>query len=197
MSLKHSYTLIAPFYDAVVAAATRRARERSLRALPAESSRILIAGVGTGLDLPLLPRQHHYVGVDLTPAMLQRALPRAGGVDFTPLRGDVQRLPFADAAFDAVVLHLIVCVVPHPASCLAEAARVVRPGGRVLIFDKFVRPGDPAPLRRLANPVVRRVATGLTVVWEDLLAHVPEFSQTRNQPSLGGGWFREIVLTRN
>jgi phosphatidylethanolamine/phosphatidyl-N-methylethanolamine N-methyltransferase len=88
--LKHSYTLVAPFYDAFLSAATRGARKRSLAALDAGPPRdVLLLGVGTGLDLPHLPVRHRYVGLDLTAAMLRRARPRAVGLRFTPLRGDV------------------------------------------------------------------------------------------------------------
>lgn len=124
----------------------------------------MLAGVGTGLDLPHLAPQHHYVGLDLNRAMLRRALPRIGSFDFTPALGDVQRLPFADASFDCAVLHLILAVVPEPALCFAEIARVLRPGGQVLVFDKFLRRGQPAYLRRLVNPLMRRLATRLDVV---------------------------------
>lgn len=196
MSLKHSYTLIAPFYDAAVEGATRAARARSLTALPESPGRVLLTGIGTGLDLPHLPARHHYVGLDLTDAMLRRALPRAGHVDFAPIRGDAQRLPFANASFDAAVLHLILAVVPQPAHCLAEIARILKPGGQALIFDKFLRPGQAAPLRRLINPLSRRLATRLDVVFEDLLLAAPELDVTENRPSLAGGWFRTIRLVR-
>jgi len=156
----------------------------------------LLAGVGTGLDLPHLPRQHHYVGLDLNQAMLRRALPRASHVDFQPVQGDAQRLPFAAASFDCAVLHLILAVVPEPAHCFAEIARVIRPGGQVLVFDKFLRRGQPALLRRLINPLVRRVATRLDVVFEDLLASAPELALEHDQPALAGGWFRMIRLRR-
>ncbi len=196
MSLKHSYTFIAPFYDAAVGAAFRDARRHSLGHLPAEPGRVLLTGVGTGLDLPYLPSQHHYVGLDLTHAMLRRALPRVGGMDFQPVQGDAQRLPFADASFDAAVLHLILAVVPDPPRCLAEIARVVRPGGTVLVFDKFLRPGQNAPLRRLANFFMRRIATRLDVVFEDTLAHAPQLQVEHDRTALAGGWFRHIRLTR-
>ena len=196
MSLKHSYTLIAPFYDAAIDRATRAARKHSLSALPAAPGRILLAGVGTGLDLPHLPPQHHYVGVDLTEAMLRRARPRAGKADFSGVIGDAQRLPFADASFDHAVLHLILAVVPQPADCLREVARVLRPGGTALVFDKFLRRGQPAVLRRLANPLVRRVATRLDVVFEEVLAHTPALQLEHDQPALAGGWFRMIRLRR-
>ena len=196
MSLKHTYTLIAPFYDAMLSRATQAARERSLDALPAEPGRVLLAGVGTGLDLPHLPAQHHYVGLDLTHAMLRRALPRVGAADFRAVQGDAQRLPFADASFDSAVLHLILAVVPEPALCFAEIGRVVKPGGSVLVFDKFLRHGQPALLRRLANPLVRRLATRLDVVFEDLLPAAPQLALEHDQPALAGGWFRMIRLRR-
>lgn len=196
MSLKHSYTLIAPFYDGLIARATQSARRRSLAMLTATPGRVLLAGVGTGLDLPHLPTQHHYVGLDLNHAMLRRSLPRAGHSDFAPVRGDVQGLPFADACFDAAVLHLILAVVPQPARCLGEIARVVRPGGQVLIFDKFLRPGQAAPLRRLTNHLMRHLATRLDVVFEDALAAAPRLHVIADQPALAGGWFRLIRLER-
>ena len=157
MSLKHSYTLIAPFYDAAIARATHAARARSLSALPTKAGKVLLAGVGTGLDLPHLPPQHHYVGLDLNQAMLCRALPRTGHIDFVPVQGDAQRLPFADASFDCAVLHLILAVVPQPAHCFAEIERVLKPGGQVLVFDKFLRRGQPALLRRMITPIVRQL----------------------------------------
>jgi len=180
----------------VIARATLAARRRSLAALPSEPGRILLAGVGTGLDLPHLPPQHQYVGLDLNRAMLRRARPRVGDIDFLPVLGDVQRLPFADGSFDAAVLHLILAVVPEPAQCLAEIARTLRPGGQVLVFDKFLRHGQPALLRRLANPLFRRVATRLDVVFEDLLAATPGLALENDLPALAGGWFRLIRLRR-
>jgi phosphatidylethanolamine/phosphatidyl-N-methylethanolamine N-methyltransferase len=196
LSLKHSYTLIAPFYDAAIARATQAARQRSLSALPAAPGRILLAGVGTGLDLPHLPPQHHYVGLDLNRAMLRRALPRTAAVDFLAVQGDAQCLPLADNSFDGAVLHLILAVVPEPARCLAEIARVLRPGGQVLVFDKFLRRGQTAWLRRMANPLMRRVATRLDVVFEDLLSAAPDLALEHDQPALAGGWFRMIRLSK-
>jgi phosphatidylethanolamine/phosphatidyl-N-methylethanolamine N-methyltransferase len=196
LSLRHSYSLIAPFYDAAIDRATRAARRHSLSALPATPGHILLAGVGTGLDLPHLPKQHRYVGIDLTHAMLRRALPRAGAVQFLPVQGDAMRLPFADSSFDHAVLHLILAVVPEPPLCFAEVARVVRPGGHVLVFDKFLRRGQAAPLRRLVNPLVRRLATRFDVVFETVAEAAPELVVEHDQPALADGWFRTIRLRK-
>jgi ubiquinone/menaquinone biosynthesis C-methylase UbiE len=129
--------------------------------------------------------------------MLRRTRPRSGHVDFVPVQGNAQGLPFADASFDCAVLHLILAVVPEPTKCLAEIARVLKPGGQVLVFDKFLRRGQPARLRRLINPLVRRVATRLDVVFDDLLAAAPGLRVEIDQPALAGGWFRLICLRKS
>ena len=117
-------------------------------------------------------------------------------LDFCCVQGDAQRLPFADGSFDHAVLHLILAVVPDPAACLAETARVLKPGGSVLIFDKFLRPQQHAPLRRLINPLLRRIATRLDVVFEEVLEKTPELALESDQPALASGWFRLIRLKR-
>lgn len=197
MSLKHSYTLIAPFYDTFLDAATRGARRKSLSRLAAEPPRdVLVNGIGTGLDLPHLPPQHRYTGLDLTRAMLRQALPRAAALDFRPVQGDAQRLPFADDSFDTVVLHLILAVVPEPVRCLQESARVTRRGGNLLVFDKFLKPGERARWKRALNPLARRVATRLDVVFEEMLAQAPALSLEEDEPALAGGWFRLLRLKK-
>jgi ubiquinone/menaquinone biosynthesis C-methylase UbiE len=112
------------------------------------------------------------------------------------VQGDAQNLPFADSSFDHAILHLILAVVPDPAACLAETARVLTPGGSVLIFDKFLLPAQRAPLRRLINPLLRRVATRLDVVFEEVLAGTPDLTLESKQPALASGWFRLIRLKR-
>ena len=195
MSLASSYTRLAPLYDTVVAAASRGARRDSLSHLPRTPADVLLTGVGTGLDLPFLPPGHRYTGLDFNAAMLARSLPRASGLDYRAVRGDAMRLPFADASFDCVVLHLIVAVVPDGAACLREAARVLRPGGAALVLDKFLSRNRPAPLRRLLSPLAGRIATRLDVVFEEAMAGLP-FAVVSDEAAAFGGWFRQIRLLR-
>src|SRR5512143_2361449 len=104
--LRFSYTLIAPLYDMVIERPMREARKQSLRTLPTECCKhVLVSGVGTGLDLPLLPPPHRYTAIDFNPAMLSRAKPRGEMLDVEFVLGDCMDLPFADARFDHVVLH--------------------------------------------------------------------------------------------
>jgi phosphatidylethanolamine/phosphatidyl-N-methylethanolamine N-methyltransferase len=195
--LRWSYSLIAPIYDVVVSRPLRAARIHSLRSLPTDAAKkVLLSGIGTGLDLPFLPTLHHYTALDFNAAMMLRAKPRATGLRVDWVMGDSMALPFADAQFDHVVLHLILAVVPQPARCLSEAARVLKPGGTVLVFDKFLKPKEPALLRRALNPLSRRIATRMDVVFEDLLRAAPQLHVISDEPLLGGGWFRGIVLRK-
>lgn len=202
MALKHSYTLIAPIYDYVVDSAFDGFRRRSLQALSMDESErpeILISGVGTGLDIPHLPPGPRYFGVDITPAMLARADKRARQrpeLDIELQVGDAMDLPFEDHRFDAVILHLILAVVPDSQRALQEAARVIRPGGRIIVFDKFLRPGERAWLKRMLNPFLRHVATRTDVVFEELLDACEDLECVRDDPALAGGWFRHIELQK-
>lgn len=195
--LRASYSFIAPLYDMVIERPMSEARKQSLRALPTECCKhVLVSGVGTGLDLPLLPTPHRYTALDFNPAMLERARPRGANLNIDFVLGDSMSLPFADAQFDHVVLHLIIAVVPEPQRCLSEATRVLKPGGTILLFDKFLRPRQRAPLRRLLNAITRRFATRMDVVFEEVLNAAPGLEVVSNEPMLAGGWFRGIVLRK-
>lgn len=197
MSLKQSYTVIAPLYDAVVERVSLEPRARSLGRLPALArSRVLVNGIGTGLDLPHLPPGPAYFATDLTAAMLARARGRNPGIAIRFVQADSLALPFPDAYFDHAILHLILAVVPDPARGLWETARVLKPGGSVLILDKFLRPGQRAPLRRALNLISRHIATRLDVVFEEVLARVPDLRVHSDQPAFAGGWFRSIRLVK-
>ena len=197
MSLQTSYRFIAPFYDAILSRATAGSRQRSLLRLPWHgASQVLLSGVGTGLDFPFLPPGHIYTALDLTTAMLDRSRSKARNLHMEWVQGDSMALPFEDGRFDYVVLHLIVAVVPYPERCLAEAARVLKPGGRIFIFDKFLHPGERAWLRRVFSIVVAKIATRLDVVFEEVLTNTPNLSVVSDEPVMAGGWFRLIELQK-
>ena len=199
MGLRFSYTLLAPVYDAIVASSTRPMREASLQRLNTpEPQRVLINGIGTGLDLPFLPTHHHYTATDLTPAMLDRCRTRLQQYDLNIElhTADVMQLPFEDCQFDIVLMNLILAVVPEPLKTLQEASRVLKPEGKIFIMDKFIKPGQFAPTRRLLNIFMRHIATRTDVVFEYLLKQCPQLKLLNDQPALLSGWFRLIDLKK-
>ncbi len=203
MALKHSYTLLAPVYDAIVSGPIDSYRQISLsRIKDAHNRKILINGIGSGLDIPYLPEGAFYTGTDITPAMLERAKARAHkhsidkriNIEFQI--ADSQALPFEDNSFDDVIMHLILAVVPNPELALQEACRVVKPGGKIYIFDKFIRTGQLAIVRRLLNIFLRHIATRTDVIFEATLQSCPQLIITSDEPALAKGWFRLIELRK-
>jgi ubiquinone/menaquinone biosynthesis C-methylase UbiE len=105
---------------------------RRLDALPAGT--VLDAACGTGRYAALLAeRGHAVVGVDQSPAMLERARAKLPGHRF--LEGSLDALPLEDGSVDAAVCALALVHLPELHPVFAELARVVRPGGRILISD--------------------------------------------------------------
>lgn len=97
-------------------------------------ARIADLGCGTGVFSGLLRRRGFDVsGVDLSPALIRIARDKYPDIAF--LEGDVERLPFADASFDGVLLAGVLHHLPDRDACAAEAHRILRPGGRFVAFD--------------------------------------------------------------
>jgi len=199
MGLKFSYTLLAPIYDAVVSGATQSMRISSIQRLEIEKPQsILINGIGTGLDIPFLPKQHHYIATDLTPAMLSKCKKRLNdaSLNLQLYNADVMKLPFSDNQFDIVLMNLILAVVPDPLKALQEAIRVTKPQGKIYIMDKFIPPDKLALIRRLLNLFIKHIATRTDIVFEALLDQCPQAKLLNDNPALLNGWFRLIDLEK-
>jgi phosphatidylethanolamine/phosphatidyl-N-methylethanolamine N-methyltransferase len=162
---RFGYTLWAPAYD-LLARPLAAARRRSMERLGlASGEKVLLVGSGTGLDLDMIPAGVAVTAIDLAPAMLVKLRRRARRLRVTVDAQvmDAEALAFPDASFDAVILHLILAVVPHPVRCAREVARVLRPGGRAVVLDKFVSDAGPIPWhRRLLNPLASFFGTEIT-----------------------------------
>jgi phosphatidylethanolamine/phosphatidyl-N-methylethanolamine N-methyltransferase len=194
------YTLWAPAYDAIVGAAGfNEARRRSIEFLQLEpANRVLLVGAGTGLDLAYLPSHVDITAVDVTPAMLVRLERRATAMrrSVTTRVMDARQLSFPDASFDAVVLHLVLAVMPEPQKGMREAVRVLKPGGRIAIFDKFLPEDErPSVKRRLLNAVAKPLFSDLNRHLAPILAGLPIVIE-HDEPVAFGGTYRTITLLR-
>lgn len=151
---KIRYTFYVPIYD-WVAKVFYQSRKLNIAELNIKSGeRVLIVGGGTGLDIEFIPDNCEIVATDITPAMVSkmRKRPIKANQHLSALIMDGQKLDFDDCSFDKIILHLIVAVIPDAQKCIYEAERVLKEGGKVSVFDKFVRKGDkPSFARKFAN----------------------------------------------
>ncbi len=135
----HGHKWFAAIYDLMMAAGERRIMGTIRdRVAGGAAGCVLELGAGTGLNFP------HYTtavasvqATEPDPYMLQRARRRAAEapVSVNVTQAPAERLPFDDASFDTVVETLVFCTVRNPAKALAEAMRVLRPGGQLRFYD--------------------------------------------------------------
>ena len=194
-----AYRRWAPIYDATVNRIFTPGRRRALALLnlqPGEN--VLIVGVGTGADFPFLPAGVNATGIDLSPDMLAKARLKLPNCRATVklIQGDAQALLVPENSYDAALLNLILSVVPDSRACLQSALHAVKPGGRLVIFDKF-QPDNKkvTPGRRLMNFFSTRFGTDITRRFGDMLAGC-NCKILRDEPSLLGGMYRVILLQK-
>ena len=176
------YDRIARFYDAFEAPMDLLGgRRRRARTITGASGRTLEVGVGTGRNIDLYRPEVDLAGIDIAPQMLARAERRAHKLR-RPVHlevADVEDLPFPDARFDTVTATCVFCSVPDPVAGLREVARVIRPGGQVLLLE-HVRPRNSvlgwvfdrlSPLaQRLVGPAInRRTETNVQAAGLDII----------------------------
>ncbi|HEX4825458.1 MAG TPA: methyltransferase domain-containing protein [Candidatus Polarisedimenticolaceae bacterium] len=194
------YGVLARVYDDFFDWALGPGRRRAVACLGvAPGDRVLEVGVGTGLSLPLYPKGCEVVGIDISEPMLDRARARLGGLDgvrMRLLRMDARAIQFEDGYFDKVVAPYVVSVVPDPAAVLAEMARICRPGGTIIVVNRFLsRWRLFAALDRLLTPLSTWLGFRLDVP-VTVVTQAPGLRLVREERvNMLGGW-RLLVLER-
>jgi len=109
---------------------------------------------------------------------------------------DARQLAFPDSSFDAVVMHLILAVMPEPERGLRQAVRVLKPGGRIAVFDKFLRDEERASLkRRLLNAIAKPLFSDLNRRFGPLIGGTPLVIE-HDQAVAFGGTYRMVTLVK-
>ncbi len=192
------YTLYTPVYDVIgkIFNASRKKAISKLNILPGD--KVLLVGAGTGLDLEFMPSDCEIVATDITPSMVEQINIRNQKINLRlkSMVMDGHKLDFPDASFDKIILHLILAVIPDPIACIKEAERVLKPGGKVSVFDKFVPQGHSVSfLRKLFNPFTTFLFSDITRSIETIIA-TTSLKILKDNPADFGGNFRIILIEK-
>lgn len=195
---KFRYTLYSPVYDKIVKV-FKRSRKRSIDSLNIKSDeKVLIIGAGTGSDLEFLPKGCFITATDITPAMIEK-LKKKNDLYNHQLEAmvmDGQKLDFKNNVFDKVILHLILAVIPDPVACLREAERVLKPGGEIAVFDKFIQnKSRVTSMRKMLNVITNFFFSDITRNIDTIVTQT-SLKKITDEPANFGGNFRLVRLKK-
>src|ERR1700761_6974540 len=188
--VEQAYDRWAPVYDLVFGGVFSKGRDAAIQATNKLGGRVLEVGVGTGISLPLYAPHVRIFGTDISEAMLAKAKQRVVEGKVKNIEGlavmDAEKLEFPDNSFDVVMAQYVVTAVPNPEVALDEFARVVRPGGELIILTRV---SADAGMRRF-------IETKLQPVVRPLGFRTAEFAWSRYTKWLSGADSMELVERR-
>lgn len=195
------YKIWSPIYDKIFNSGIfLRARKQIFDSITFHNkAKILFVGIGTGADLELIKHSElDITAIDLSPDMLKKAEEKYGNTSITFMEMDAQQMDFNDESFDLIVGSLILSVVPEADKCLQEMIRVLKPGGEIIIFDKFISKNEKLSLpKKLIRPFIRVLGTDIGLRFEDLFReHEKQLKVEENQSIMLNGMYRKIILSK-
>jgi phosphatidylethanolamine/phosphatidyl-N-methylethanolamine N-methyltransferase len=170
-----AYDRWAPVYDLVFGSVFDPGRKAAIAEAERIGGRILEVGIGTGISLPDYSPNNRIFGVDISDKMLRKARRRVEDLSLTHVEGlavmDAKRLEFSESSFDVVVAQYVVTTVPDPEGTLDEFARVLKPGGEIILVSRV---GAEAGVRRSLEhwlaPAARKLGWRTDFAWERYVA---------------------------
>jgi phosphatidylethanolamine/phosphatidyl-N-methylethanolamine N-methyltransferase len=170
-TISKAYARWAPVYDLVFGAVLDPGRHAAIAAAERIGGRFLEVGVGTGISLPEYSRKNTLCGVDISEPMLRKAQERVTELGLTHVEGlwvmDAEHMAFPDASFDVVVAQYVVTTVPNPEATLDEFARVLKPGGEIILVSRVgAEAGMRKALERWFQPAARKLGWRSDFSWQ-------------------------------
>lgn len=195
------YKLWSPVYDSIFNAGYfLKARQKVFQDMAfIPQQRILVVGVGTGADLQLINHLDlNITAIDYSQDMLAKAKEKFSNSSIVFMEMDAQEMTFKTNQFDLVIGSLILSVVPNPDRCLKEMERVLKPGGAILIFDKFLPAEHHLSLsKKILRPVIKALGTDIGLNFEKLFAKNNEQLMLQEDfPIMFNGMYRKILLRK-
>lgn len=169
-SVAGAYDRWAPVYDLVFGGVFKSGRAQTAEAANRIGGRILEAGLGTGISLPLYRSDCRLTGIDLSPSMLDKARKRVQRFGLTNVEDiavmDVEDLRYPDESFDVVIAQYVVTAVPDPEKALDEFYRVLKPGGEIVIATRIsARDGLRDRIEKWLMPLTSRLGWRTEFPW--------------------------------
>jgi|ATLU01.1.fsa_nt_gi ubiquinone/menaquinone biosynthesis C-methylase UbiE len=193
------YSFYAPFSDLSEKILGKARKQAITQIAPMPGERIILIGCGTGMDLEYFPKGTDVVAIDISRAMVTRAAQRGSllGLNVDARVMNAECLDLESELFDVAVLHLILAVTPDPIACIKEAARVLKPNGRISIFDKFVPNGENITLaRKFLNLFTNAFFTDITRHLEPLVKSAG-LRIVKDKPAMLNGEFRTVTAIKS
>src|SRR6201995_3008415 len=161
-SVEQAYDRWAPIYDRVFGGVFSKGRDAANQATNKIGGRVPEVGGRTGISLPLYSPNLRIFGTDISEAMLNKARKRVAEQKLKNVEGlavmDAEKLEFEDDSFDVVMAQYVVTAVPNPEVALDEFARVLRPGGEIIILTRVTADdGVRRFIEQQLQPVVTRL----------------------------------------
>src|SRR5512136_520388 len=192
-TIKRAYAILSPVYDFLFDKVFYPGRVAAIDLLEVKpGDRILEVGVGTGLNLPLYPRDCDVTGIDISEGMLRKADERVrtyGMTNTKLLVMDASKLEFPDNSFDRVIATYVISAVPDPVKTLLEMRRVCKPSGHLVILNHF-KSENPiiGMFEKLLAPVCIKVGFDTELKLMPLLERVALSPDQMHRVNLMNGW---------
>jgi len=192
-TIKRAYAILSPVYDFLFDKVFYPGRVAAIDLLEIKpGDRVLEVGVGTGLNLPLYPRDCEVTGIDISEGMLRKADERVRTYGMTNTKlmvMDASKLEFPDNSFDRVIATYVISAVPDPVKTLLEMRRVCKPSGHLVILNHF-KSDNPVigMFERLLAPVCTKIGFDTELKLMPLLERVALAPEQLHRVNLMNGW---------
>jgi phosphatidylethanolamine/phosphatidyl-N-methylethanolamine N-methyltransferase len=192
-TIKRAYAILSPVYDFLFDKVFYPGRVAAIKLLEIKpGDRVLEVGVGTGLNLPLYPRDCDITGIDISEEMLRKANERVRTCGMTRTKlmvMDGSKLDFPDNSFDRVIATYVISAVPDPVKTLLEMRRVCKPSGTLVILNHF-KSDNPVigMFEKLLAPVCTKIGFDTELKLTPLLERVALSPEQLHRVNLMNGW---------